>query len=104
MVDKIKNKITAWGTRWLNTVGNLVLIKSILSAYPIYTCSISLAPKKTMKYITREIKRFLWQGGNQNQSKFHLVNWNIVCTPKDCGGAGIRDSSKMNLALGAKIL
>ena len=46
LVDKIKNKITAWGTRWLNPVGMLVLIKSILSAYPIYAFSISLAPQK----------------------------------------------------------
>ena len=32
------------------------------------------------------------------------MNWNIVCTPKDCNGAGIRDPSKLNLDLGTKIL
>ena len=32
------------------------------------------------------------------------MNWNTVYTPKECGGAEIRDQRKMNLALGAKIL
>ena len=28
----------------------------------------------------------------------------MVCNPKICGGTGIRDPTRMNLALGAKIL
>ena len=58
-----------------------------------------------MQEITKEIRKFLWQGGKSNGSKqFHLVNWDIVCSLKNCGGAGIRDPTMMNLALGAKIL
>ena len=58
-----------------------------------------------MQEITKEIRKFLWQGGKPNGSKkFHLVNWNIVCSPKNCGGARIRDPTAMNLALGVKIL
>ena len=58
-----------------------------------------------MKEFTREIKRFLWQGGKSDSlKKFHLVNWEIVCKPTIYGGDGIRDSSKMNLTLGAKII
>ena len=58
-----------------------------------------------MQDITKEIRKFLWQGGKSNGSKkFHLVNWDIVCSPKNCGGAGIRDPTMINLAIGAKIL
>ena len=58
-----------------------------------------------MHEITKEIRKFLWQGGKPNGlKKFHLVNWDIVCSPKNCGGVGIRDLTMMNLALGAKIL
>ena len=58
-----------------------------------------------MQEITKEIRKFLWQGGKSNGSKqFHLVNWDIVCSPKKCGGARIRDMTMMNLILGAKNL
>ena len=58
-----------------------------------------------MKEFTREIRRFMWQGGKSDSSKkFHLVNWDTMCKPKIFGGARIRDPSKMNLSLGAKIL
>ena len=53
----------------------------------------------------QEIRKFIWQGGKSNGTKkFHLVNWDVVCSPKNCGGIGIRDPARMNLALGAKIL
>jgi hypothetical protein len=45
LVDKIKARISAWGSSWLNPAGKLVLIKSVLSSIPIYQCSILLAPK-----------------------------------------------------------
>ena len=58
-----------------------------------------------MQKITKEIRKFLWQGGKSNGSKkFHLVNWDVVCSPKNCGGVGTRDPTVMNLALGVKIL
>ena len=68
-VDKIKNKITSWGTRWLNPARKLVLINFILSAYLIYAYLISLAPKRVMKDVTREIRRFLWKGGKSSNLK-----------------------------------
>ena len=58
-----------------------------------------------MKDVSREIKRFLWQGRKSNNSKkIQMVNWETICRPKICKGAGVRDPNKMNLALGAKIL
>ena len=69
MIDKTKNKINSWGIRWLNPARKLILINSILSAYPSYSFSISLAPKKTMKEFTREIKKNSWQGGKSDSLK-----------------------------------
>ena len=58
-----------------------------------------------MQEITKELKKFLWQGGKSNgKKKFHLVSWEVVCNPKNCGGTGIRDPTRMNLALEAKII
>jgi hypothetical protein len=50
------------------------------------------------------IHKFLWQGGKENEKKFHMVNWSTVCAPKENGGLGIRDPEKINIALGAKLL
>ena len=36
IVSKLKAKIVFWGGYWLTAVGKLVLIKSTLSALPIY--------------------------------------------------------------------
>ena len=38
---------------------------------------------------------FLWGGGNP-EKKFHLVNWNTVCSSKERGGLGIKDLSLPN--------
>ena len=73
VIDKIKNKINSWEKSWLNPAGKLILINSILYAYPIYACTISLAPNKIMKEFSKEIRRFLWQGGKLDNLK--KITW-----------------------------
>jgi hypothetical protein len=45
----------------------------------------------------------LWQGGH-NSRKYHLVDWDTVCLPKDQGGLGVLDLRVMNICLLAKWL
>lgn len=45
VMNKIKSKIEFWGGQWLTHGGKLLLIKSVLSALPIYQASFLLAPK-----------------------------------------------------------
>jgi hypothetical protein len=82
----------------------VVLIKSILSAIPIYQYSAMLAPVGIMNQINLNIRKILWQGGKYNTKKYHLINWKTVRVPKDRGGLGIKDPALMNLAMGAKLL
>ena len=67
-------------------VGKLILIKSILSALPLYQSSVLLAPKLIMDRLSKLIRDFLWRGGKGNQSRIHLVNWDIVKRPFIEGG------------------
>ena len=50
------------------------------------------------------IKKFIWQGGKDNEKKIHMVNWSTVCAPKENGGLGIQDPERINLTLGAKLI
>jgi hypothetical protein len=60
-----------------------VLVKSVLSSFSIFQFSALLAPVGIKKAMAQEIRKFLWQGGKSNSKKFHMVNWNIVCSPKE---------------------
>ena len=33
IVEKIKSKVTGWGTAWLNLAGKVILIKAVLNSY-----------------------------------------------------------------------
>ena len=48
IISKIKAKISLWGDQWLMKARKLILIKSTLSALPIYQSSLLLAPKAIM--------------------------------------------------------
>ena len=74
LINKIKNRINTWGATWLNPIGKVILIKSVLSTIPIYQSSILLAPKGILNKIESLLKKFLWKGGKQNENKLHLVN------------------------------
>ena len=74
IIQKIKNKLQAWGARWLNLAGKLTLIKSILSSYPIFLFAILLSPKSIQNDISKELRKFMWQGGKTLGKTFNLVN------------------------------
>ena len=49
IISKIKDKITSWGGYWLTKGGKIILLKSVLSALPIYQASFLLALKHNME-------------------------------------------------------
>ena len=104
IIQKVKNKINPLSSKWLNLSGKVTLIHSILSSYPIYSSSMILAPKGVINNMSKEIRKFLWQGGKVQRKKFHLVKWDTVKNPKRRGGLGIRDLEQINKALGAKLI
>ena len=105
MVEKIKNKISGWGTNWLNLAGKVVLIKAVLNSYLVYQCSLLLALGKIINQIEVLLKSFLWNGGNNGGGKkYALVSWKTIKLPRNEGGLQIRDLNYQNLAIGAKLL
>ena len=88
----------------LTKAGKLVLIKFVLSALPIFQSSLLLPPKSIMSHISKLLWDFLWNGGKGNQTKLHLVSWDILKIPIMEGGLQIRDPGLANLALEGKII
>jgi hypothetical protein len=80
------------------------LINSVLASLPIYQCSVLLAPKTTTNKIEELLRRFLWEGGRNNEKKLHLVSWDKIKKPKLEGGLQFRYVATQNLAMGGKIL
>ena len=104
LLDKLKNKINGWGANWLNKVGKVVLMNSVLTSLPIYQCPVLLAPKIITNKINEFLCRFLWEGGRSCERKIHLVNWDKVTQPRMERGLQIRNVDVQNLAMGGKIM
>ena len=55
-------------------------------------------PKAVAKRIEKIQRDFLWGGGSV-EGKVHLINWQVVCSPKEEGGLGIRKIDLLNKTL-----
>eukprot|EP00253_Pinus_taeda_P016469 PITA_16469 len=104
LIEKLRGKLQSWGMSWLNLAGRTTLIKSILSALPIYQFAITLAPASTHKHMELILRSFLWQGGRQDSKKFSLVQWDQVILPFEKGGLGIRIPRLANMVMGFKLI
>ena len=104
VLAKLKVKIISWGGLWLSMAGKLILVKVVLSAFPIFQSSLLLAPKSILAQISKFLRDFLWTGGKGNHNKMHLVSWEVLKRPFSEGGLQIRDPGMANLALSGKLI
>ena len=74
VLAKLKAKIISWGGLWLSMDGKLILVKVVLSAFPIFQSASLLAPKSILAQISKIMRDFLWSGGKGNHNKMHLVS------------------------------
>lgn len=72
--------------------GRAAIIKSILSAMPIYGMMIWLIPKGVCNQLKRLKCSFLW-GGKEGEKKVAWIKWEDICRAKIAGGVGFKDLS-----------
>lgn len=89
LLDKINAKLMGWQSKFLSQAGRLSLIKSVISAIPIYTVSSTSIPYTISKQVECICANFFWQG-LESVHKRHWVHWDKICYPQSMGGLGVR--------------
>ena len=101
VLNKLKSRLNVWKGRFLSMAGRICLVKSVITAVPLYYLSLFKASKSVCKSIISIQRRFLWGWGKDNKP-ISWISWKNLCKPREEGGLGIRDIRKFNVALLAK--
>lgn len=88
-VDKARSKLTGWQGRLLNPAGRRELVRSVLSAIPIYLLTTMKPPKQLLKDFDKMRQRFLGAGDEEITGGKCKVAWTLVARPIKFGGLGI---------------
>ena len=103
IIEKMEHRLAGWKRLYLSKGGHLTLLKSTLSNLPTYYLSLFPISVEMAKQIEKIQRNFLW-GSTEEVHKFHLVKWEVVCSPFSSGGLGIKNLRKFNEALLGKWL
>jgi len=101
VVEKIRSTLSRWKGRLLSMAGRICLIKSVISALPLFYFSFFRAPISVCNQIRRIQAQFLWGWGYESR-KIAWVKWKWICRPVEFGGLGIKDIRCFNEGLLAK--
>ncbi|XP_061347113.1 uncharacterized protein LOC133292688, partial [Gastrolobium bilobum] len=102
IMDHVQGRLDSWSHRSLTLAGRITLAKPVVAAHPTYSIQSVSLPINVCEDLDRCTRNFIW-GSTDSQRKSHLVNWNILCSSKDYGGMGLRQSKAMNNALIMKV-
>lgn len=102
ILDKVRVKVNHWTHRWLSFAGQVQLLRSVVQALPLYRCMIQVAPMSFVRSLDSLARQFLW-AGNLSLTKWSLIKWEVVCSPKQFGGLGLQQSVLFGTALVAKL-
>ncbi len=103
ILEKMEHKLAGWKSIYLSKWGRLTLLKSTLSSLPTYYLSLFTIPISVANRMERIQRNFLW-GSYGDVIHNPLVSWDIVCSPINHGGLGVRKIAVFNKALLVKWL
>jgi len=98
VVERVRRRLGRWKGKFISMAGRLYLIKSVLSALPLFYMSLYKMPLMVANEIVRLQRNFLWGWGSEGR-RIVWASWDKVCAPKEKGGLGMIDIRRFNIAL-----
>lgn len=89
LLDNFKTRLSGWKTKLLSKAERVTLVKSTLNTLPNHVMQLIALPLNIIRRLEQYERNFLWRTTTQ-QRKIHLLNWNVVTSPKAEGGLGIQ--------------
>nr|GEW80130.1 reverse transcriptase domain, reverse transcriptase zinc-binding domain protein [Tanacetum cinerariifolium] len=98
VVNRVRNKLSAWKAKSLSIGSRLTLIKSVLGSIPIYYLSFFKAPLKIINLIESLRAWFFW-GFKDKARGISWVKWNSILLNYKMGRLGVGSIHAKNLGL-----
>lgn len=103
LLDRVYKRITYWSVRHLSFAGRLQLIQSVIfSMINLWTSGFPL-PKRCLEALERMCSGYLWKSV-PSSARGAKVSWESVCTPKKCGGLGLKRLEAWNQVFTLKLI
>nr|GEU62946.1 zinc finger, PHD-type [Tanacetum cinerariifolium] len=94
---KLRSRLSNWKVKTLSIGGRLTLLKSVLSASPLYNMSIYKVPRGVLKSMEAIRSRF-FNGADYSDKKITWAAWDKVLASKKNGGLGVSSFHALNHA------
>ena len=83
-------KIGCCTYKFLSRGERLVLLKAVLQSIPVYWATIAYIPKGILQKLRKKFFSFIWFA-NRHSEGIPLAKWQVLASPKDLGGWGIKN-------------
>ena len=103
LYKKIESRIGCWNFKFLSRGGRLVLLKAVLQSIPVYWAIIAYIPNSILHKPRKKFFSFLWTA-KRNTEGIPLAKWQLLASPKELGGWGIKNPFLLCQSLAAKTL
>ncbi|GJV55335.1 RNA-directed DNA polymerase, eukaryota [Tanacetum coccineum] len=98
VINKVCSRLSKWKMKSLSIGGRLTLIKSVLTAIPIFHLSIYKAPLAVLRKL-ESIRCHFFHGHVHNSTQACWIKWSKILAPKDKGGLGVSSLYALNRSL-----
>jgi hypothetical protein len=99
IIDKSRCRLAGWQGRILNPAGRRELVRSVLSAIPVYLLTSIRVARQLLEGIDKMRRRFLSAGDNEISGGKCKVAWTSVAKPVEFGRLGVIELERFSRAL-----